>query len=82
MDRAELSEKVIAIIKDNLGEKEVHEDNNLIDDLKVDSLDIIELVMALEENFGVQIIDNNSEKWLTVKNIIDFLWDEKFTNNG
>jgi acyl carrier protein len=48
-------------------------DARLIDDLGVDSLDTVELVMELEEKFGIEIPDEDAEKALTVKDIVDYI---------
>ncbi|MEI7591247.1 MAG: acyl carrier protein [Deltaproteobacteria bacterium] len=70
-----LSEKVIAIIVDQLGVKkeECVPEAVFIDDLGADSLDLFELIMAMEENFRVVISDEELLKIITVQNIIDFL---------
>ena len=75
MDRDELFEKVKAVIVDQLGveEDDVTEDAAFVDDLGADSLDIVELVMALEEEFGVSIPDEQAEKIKTVGDAVDFI---------
>ena len=73
MDRNSVQSKVIAIIVEQLGieEAEVKEDSNFIDDLGADSLDTVELVMAFEEEFDLEIPDEQAEKITTVKEAID-----------
>lgn len=52
---------------------EIKEDDNLIDDLGLDELDHVELTMALEEEFHIEIPDEDVEKFFAVKDIIDYL---------
>ncbi len=52
---------------------EVKEDSKFIEDLGADSLDVVELVMALEEKFDIEIPDEEAEKILTVQNVIDYV---------
>ena len=75
MEREELLEKVKAVIVEqlNVEEDDVTEDASFIDDLGADSLDIVELVMALEEEFGVSIPDEQAEKIKTVADAVDFI---------
>ena len=72
---ATIEEKVKKIIVDQLGvdEAEVTPEAKFIDDLGADSLDTVELVMALEEEFGVEIPDEDAEKIATVQNAIDYI---------
>jgi acyl carrier protein len=72
-----VEEKVIEIIVDQLGvdEKQVNQEASFIDDLGADSLDTVELVMALEEEFDVEIPDEDAEKIGTVQNAIDYIKD-------
>jgi len=56
-----------------LGEDEVRLEASLVDDLGADSLDIVELVMAMEEEFEMEIPDEDAEKIVTVKDIIDYV---------
>jgi acyl carrier protein len=75
-----VEEKVKAIIAEQLGVKqeEVTPTASFIDDLGADSLDTVELVMALEEEFGVEIPDEDAEKITTVGDAIKYI-DEKIT---
>ena len=70
-----VEEKVKEIIVDQLGvdEKQVNAEASFIDDLGADSLDTVELVMALEEEFDVEIPDEDAEKIATVQNAIDYI---------
>ena len=72
-----VEEKVKEIIIDQLGveEKQVSHEASFIDDLGADSLDTVELVMALEEEFDVEIPDEDAEKIGTVQNAIDYIKD-------
>ena len=75
MDRDEIFDKVKVVIVDqlNVEEDDVAEDASFVDDLGADSLDIVELVMALEEEFGISIPDEQAEKIKTVGDAVDFI---------
>jgi acyl carrier protein len=68
-------EKVRQIVADQLGVdlEEVVEEASFVDDLGADSLDTVELVMALEEEFGMEIPDEDAEKISTVKDAINYI---------
>ena len=70
-----VAEKVKAIIAEQLGvkEEEVTPQASFIDDLGADSLDTVELVMALEEEFGIEIPDEDAEKMSTVADAIKYI---------
>jgi acyl carrier protein len=72
---AEVEEKVKSIIVSQLGvnEDEVTKEASFVDDLGADSLDIVELVMAFEEEFGVEIPDEEAEKIRTVGEAVDYI---------
>ena len=72
---ASVEEKVKSIIVDQLGvnEAEVTGSASFVDDLGADSLDTIELVMAFEEAFGIEIPDEDAEKIKTVQNAIVYV---------
>ena len=76
---ATIEEKVKKIIVDQLGveEAEVTAEAKFIDDLGADSLDTVELVMALEEEFGIEIPDEDAEKITTVKDAISYIAEHK-----
>jgi acyl carrier protein len=71
----ELEERVAAIIVEQLGvsRDEVKPQASFIDDLGADSLDIVELVMAMEEEFDVEIPDDDAEKIQTIGDAINYL---------
>ncbi len=70
-------EKLTEIIKEqlNLDDVEVTESSNFKDDLGADSLDLFELVMSLEEEFGVEIPSEDLEKIATVGDVVNYLKD-------
>lgn len=72
---ASVEERVKHIIVEQLGvdEEEVKSEASFVDDLGADSLDVVELVMALEEEFGLEISDENAEKLGTVQQAIDYI---------
>ena len=57
----------------SVGEDEVVPDASFIEDLNADSLDLVELIMSLEEEFGVKISDEDAEKIRTVQDAMDYL---------
>ena len=73
-----VEKKVIEIIIDQLGvdEKQVNSEASFIDDLGADSLDTVELVMALEEEFDIEIPDEDAEKIATVQNAVNYIKDQ------
>ncbi len=72
---SDVAEKVKAIVVEHLGVEadKVTDTASFIDDLGADSLDNVELVMAFEEEFGVEIPDDAAEKIVTVKDAITFI---------
>ncbi len=70
-----VEERVRHIIVEQLGvkEDEISIDTSFVDDLGADSLDTVELVMALEEEFGCEIPDEDAEKITTVKEAVEYL---------
>ena len=67
--------RVIEIVVEQLGvgEDEVTPEASFIDDLGADSLDLVELIMALEEEFGLEISDEEAEKIQTVQDVINYI---------
>jgi len=76
-----VAEKIKSIIAEQLGVKpeEVTQQASFIDDLGADSLDTVELIMALEEEFNVEIPDEDAEKMSTVGDAIRYI-EEKTSN--
>ena len=74
----DISERVKKVIKESLAKDSVTESSNFIDDLGADSLDVVEIVMDLEEEFGITIEDTDAEHIRTVGDAIEFL--EKILN--
>lgn len=72
---ASVQERVIEIVASQLGgnKEQITRETSFINDLGADSLDIVELVMELEDEFGIQIPDTDSEKIQTVGNAIDYI---------
>lgn len=68
-------DKIKKIIVEQLGveEDEITMESSFIDDLGADSLDIVELIMALEEEFDLEIPDSEAEKISTVGDIVDYI---------
>ena len=56
---------------------EIKEDSKFVEDLGADSLDVVELVMALEEEFGIEIPDEDAEKIQTVKDALEYIQSKK-----
>jgi acyl carrier protein len=75
IDRETIEKKVRDMIVDSLGidPEKISNDSSFVDDLGADSLDTVELVMAFEEEFGVEIPDEDAERLLTVGDAIDYL---------
>ena len=76
---SETADRVKKIVGEHIGVEadKVTEDASFIDDLGADSLDIVELVMAFEEEFGVEIPDDAAEKITTVRDAIDYIDQNK-----
>jgi len=74
-----IEQQVKAIVAEQLGvkEEEVVNDASFVDDLGADSLDTVELVMALEEEFETEIPDEDAEKITTVQQAIDYITERR-----
>ena len=77
MNSEEIFDKVKEIIIEQLGvaESAITNDASFIDDLGADSLDIVELIMALEEEFDLEIPDSDAEKVVTVGDVVEYIKD-------
>lgn len=75
MGIAEMKKRVVKIIANQLGieETDVTAEASVVDDLGADSLDVVELIMALEEEFELEIPDEEAEKIRNVQNILDYM---------
>lgn len=79
MDRKEIEELVLRNTRDHLGTtlEETKLESNFIDDLGADSLDIIELAMMFEEDFSVEIKDDDIDNIKTLKDAVDLIEKER-----
>ena len=78
MSREEIFEGVKKIVMDSCEDgKTITEETSIVDELGLDSLDIVEMLMALEEEFGVTIDDTVAEKFTIVKDVVDYIEKEK-----
>ena len=70
-----IEEKVIDIIAEklNLSKDQIKPEASFVEDLGADSLDLVELVMAMEEAFGMEVPDEDAEKLRTVKDVIEYV---------
>jgi acyl carrier protein len=75
MTEQEVYEKIKAVVVEQLGvsESEVTKEASFVEDLGADSLDSVELLMALEEEFGTEISDEDSEKLKTIADTITYI---------
>lgn len=75
MSSEEIFEKIKNIIVEQLqvSEATLTEESSFIDDLGADSLDLVELIMALEEEFGIEIPDADAEKVVTVGDVVNYI---------
>jgi acyl carrier protein len=77
MSREDILVKLRPVIAEQLGvdEGEVRDDASFTEDLNADSLDLVELIMSLEEQFNLQISDEEAEKLTTVGEAVDYIHD-------
>lgn len=79
MSEKETFQKLKTIVVDQLGvnEENVTMEATFFDDLTADSLDIVELIMSIEEEFDLEIPDNDAEKIVTIGNIVKYIEEHK-----
>ena len=79
MSREEIFETLKSKIAENLSidEEIIKLESTFVDDLSADSLDIVELVMSIEEEFGIEIPDSEAEKIVTVSDVVDYIESHK-----
>ena len=72
---SDINERVIKMVAEQLGlkEDEVNAESSFVEDLGADSLDTVELIMALEEEFDTEIPDEDAEKLASVRDAIDYI---------
>jgi acyl carrier protein len=77
MSKEEIMAKLKPVIAEQLGvdESEVTDTASFTEDLNADSLDLVELIMSLEEQFGLQISDEDAEKLTTVGESVDYIYE-------
>ncbi|RAX52702.1 acyl carrier protein [Helicobacter sp. 16-1353] len=69
--------KSVIVEQLSVNESEIKLESRFVDDLGADSLDVVELVMALEEKFEIEIPDEEAEKIATVKDVVDYIEKNK-----
>lgn len=81
MRSEEIADKVLGIIHNILGDQDIqiHADSRLVDDLEFSSLEVLELLSALEEEFDCRIAEKKSREFVTVSDIVEFII---LTKNG
>lgn len=79
MDIKEIALKLRQLVKDNIGAgaSEVKEDSRFLEDLGADSMDMVELIMFVEEEFGIEITDDDLPKLQTYGQLLKFIQDEQ-----
>ena len=79
MSEQEILEKVKELVAGQLGksEDEVTPDSSFIEDLGADSLDLVELIMSMEDEYGLEISDEDAESIVTVKDAVKFITENK-----
>ncbi|QDV31393.1 Acyl carrier protein [Planctopirus ephydatiae] len=79
MSSSSVEDKVIAIVSEQLSiaKEDVKLESSFIDDLKADSLDVVELVMEFEDEFGIQIPDEDYEKIKTVGDAVKYISEKQ-----
>ncbi|HUY80024.1 MAG TPA: acyl carrier protein [Ktedonobacterales bacterium] len=77
VSKEEILVKLKPIVAEQLGvdEADVKEDASFTEDLNADSLDLVEMIMSLEEQFNIKISDEDAEKITTVSEAVDYIYD-------
>ena len=70
-----MEKKVISLVADKLGKKEseVTLQSRLVEDLGADSLDVVELIMAFEDEFGIELLDEDAAKLQTIEDVVNYI---------
>ena len=76
-------EQLEKILRDSLGKEDLHikEEDSLINDLELTSLDIINLVGVIEDTFGIEILDEDISAIKTVKDVVNYIEEKRASNN-
>ena len=69
--------KEVIVEQLNVSPEEVKPESNFVEDLGADSLDVVEMIMALEERFGIEIPDSEAENIKTVQDVVDYIEKHK-----
>lgn len=79
MTREEISEKMLILVSEQMGvyREKVTEESAYMEDLGADSLDCVELIMEVEDQFDLSIPDEDAEKWVRVKDTIDYIEEKE-----
>ena len=77
MERKDILNKLTTILVEqlNVNPDQVDDDARIVEDLGADSLDVIELCMAVEMEFETEVLDEDAERWTTVGQVVDYLVD-------
>ena len=75
----DIEKTIKELVANQLNQKSenIKAENEFLKDLKADSLDVVELIMSFEEQFDIQIADEDAEKMLTVQNAVDYIKKKK-----
>ncbi|HEM6372222.1 acyl carrier protein [Streptococcus suis] len=77
MTREQVYQRVVAIIQEEKGDDfQVQEESSLADNIAADSVEIMEFVLTLEDEFGVDVPDAAIERFETLADIVDFIWSQ------
>ena len=65
--------KELVVARTGVSPDELDMDTSLVNDLEADSLDAVEIIMAIEDEFGIEIPDEDAEKFLTIRDMVEYL---------